>query len=228
MSADETRVGPDTPMGANLVAGGCTFRCWAPRASAVHVSGDFNGWATDGGAGRLQRQANGYWAGFVSGAANDAEYKFYVVGPGSRGFKRDPYARELVAPDWNCVISDPGAYPWHDAGFRAPAFEELIIYQLHVGSFYAVDEQGHDRRLGRVAKFLDILDRVDYLVELGVTAVQPLPVAEFPTQFSLGYNGVDGFSPEFDYAVEPAEIPPLPRAGECAARRPRLRPDIID
>ena len=113
----------------------------------------------------------------------------------------------MMAPNWNCVVSDPSAYPWHDAGFRPPAFEDLIIYQFHVGTFYAGDAAGKDRRNGRVAKFLDVLDRVDYLAELGVTAVQPLPIAEFPTAFSLGYNGVDYFSPEFDYAVPAPELP---------------------
>jgi 1,4-alpha-glucan branching enzyme len=224
MSTDPAQVGPDTPMGANLVAGGCTFRCWAPRASSVHISGDFNGWATDADADRLQRQPNGYWAHFVADVAAGAEYKFYVAGPGSSGFKRDPYAREIVSPQWNCVISDPAAYPWHDAGFHPPAFEDLIIYQFHIGTFYAVDEQGRDARAGRVARFLDVLDRVEYLVELGVTAVQPLPIAEYPTKFSLGYNGVDGFSPEFDYAVTPAELPRyVVRANALLAAR-GLRP----
>jgi 1,4-alpha-glucan branching enzyme len=206
MPADQTRVGPHTPMGANLVAGGCTFRAWAPRATAVYVSGSFNNWTKDDETCRLERDDNGYWAGFVSDVGEGAEYKFYVVGPGSRGYKRDPYAREIAPPLWNCVVSAPSAFPWHDAGFHPPAHEELIIYQFHIGVFYAVDAYGGDRRNGRVAKFLDVLDRVEYLVDLGVTAVQPLPIAEFPTAFSLGYNGVDYFSPEFEYAVPAAEL----------------------
>jgi 1,4-alpha-glucan branching enzyme len=144
--------------------------------------------------------------GFLPDVNIADQYKFFVVGTRSKGFKRDPNAREIVAPVWNCVISDASSYPWHDAGFRAPAFEDLIIYQLHVGTFYAVDQSGHDQRPGRVAKFLDVLDRVEYLAALGVTAVQMLPIAEFETKFSLGYNGVDYFSPEFDYAVSPLEI----------------------
>jgi len=97
-----------------------------------------------------------------------AEYKFYVVGQGSKGYKRDPYAREVIAPDWNCVVSDAVGYPWHDADFQPPRFEDLIIYQFHVGTFYAVDQAGHDRRQGRSARFLDVLDRLEYLAELGV------------------------------------------------------------
>jgi 1,4-alpha-glucan branching enzyme len=223
MPADHTRVGPNTPMGANLVPGGCTFRAWAPRADAVYVAGSFNGWKHDDDASRLVRDANGYWSGFLPGVTAGAEYKFFMRGPGPRGpegFKRDPYAREIIAPDGNCVISDPAAYTWHDQGFRPPAFEDLIIYQFHIGTFYAADQAGNDRRAGRVAKFLDVLDRVEYLAELGVTAVQPLPIAEFPTAFSLGYNGVDYFSPEFDYAVAQGELTPyLARANALLAAR---------
>jgi len=220
MPADQTRVGPNTPMGANLVPGGCSFRAWAPRAHAVFVAGSFNEWKQEDEACRLVRDPNGYWSGFLPGVESGAEYKFYVAGPGSRGFKRDPYAREVIAPNWNCVISNPSSYRWHDQGFHPPAFEDLIIYQLHVGTFYAADAAGNDRRAGRVAKFLDVLDRVEYLAELGVTAVQPLPIAEYPTRFSLGYNGVDYFSPEFDYAVPAAELGPyVVRANALLAAR---------
>ena len=69
-----------------------------------------------------------------------AEYKFFVVGPtGLEGYKRDPRAREVSAPDWNCIVRDPSRYLWHDAQFRASPFEDLIIYQFHIGTFYAVD-----------------------------------------------------------------------------------------
>jgi 1,4-alpha-glucan branching enzyme len=66
---------------------------------------------------------------------------------------------------------------------------------------------GEDKRTGRVAKFLDALERVEYLVDLGVNAIQPLPLVEFRTPWSLGYNGTDIFSPEMDYCVGPDELP---------------------
>ncbi|ACA15655.1 glycoside hydrolase family 13 domain protein [Methylobacterium sp. 4-46] len=232
MPASQTHIGPDTPMGATARPGGCTFRCWAPRALGVWVTGSFNGWSPRAEAQRLVRDPSGCWAGFVPGVGAGAQYKFYVDGPGSRGYKRDPHAREIVAPDWNCVVTDPAAYPWHDAGFRPPAYEDLIIYQLHVGTFFAVDAAGADRRQGRVATFLDAIDRIPYLAELGVTAVQPLPIVEFPTAFSLGYNGTDYFSPEFTYAVPEAELgPSLRRANALLAARghaPVAAADIRD
>ena len=97
-------------------------------------------------------------------------------------------------------MHDPASYPWHDGGFRAPEFRDLILYQLHIGAYYAVDAQGHDKRRG-VGKFLDLLDRVDYLRDLGINGVQLLPIQEFPSQTSRGYNGLDLYSPEMDYHV---------------------------
>jgi len=195
-------------MGANLIADGATFRCWAPGANAVHVVGRFNGgdrWAPDED-NRLVRDGHGYWAGFLSGVRDGDEYKFYVFGRGGEGPKRDPYARELTTnpayPFSHGIVRDPNSYPWHDAGYRPPAFNDLIVYQFHVGTF-----QGPNREQ-RVAKFLDVLDRLDYLVALGVNAVEPLPIVEFASPRSLGYDGSDIFSPEMDFHVERDAIGP--------------------
>jgi 1,4-alpha-glucan branching enzyme len=196
-------------MGATLVAGGATFRAWAPRAREVHVLGDFNGWRRDADS-RLHAVGNGHWAGFVATVGERAAYKFYVIGTGGERHKRDPYARDLSFdppfPFSNCLVLDPGRFPWHDAGFTPPPFHELVVYQLHVGTFSPAP--GSDG-----GTFLDVLDRLPYLVALGVNAIQPLPIAEFPTDFSLGYNGTDYFSPETDYAV-----PPGPRLDAYVAR----------
>src|SRR5262249_40064656 len=147
MPASQLHIDDHTPMGATVVPGGCTFRVWAPRAKTVYIGGSFNGWQHRDSE-LLIKDAKGYWAGFVAGLADAAEYKFYVVGEGSEGWKRDPYARELsrepAYPNSNCVIRDPNVYPWHDADFRPPAFNDLIIYQFHVGRFYATDAAGND------------------------------------------------------------------------------------
>lgn len=204
MPASQSHIGPSTPMGSTVIGGGCAFRLWAPRAREVHVLGDFNGWQKSDASLLVENQ--GHWIGFVADAKKGQHYKFWVVGPGSTGFKRDPYARELEGGFWNCVICDTQSYPWHDAEFKPPAFEELIVYQFHAGTYYATDDRGADARPGRGARFLDVLHRVDYFVELGVTAVQPLPIVEFSTRFSQGYNGTDYFSPEFQYSVNANEL----------------------
>jgi 1,4-alpha-glucan branching enzyme len=211
--ASQLHIDAATSMGAELVDGGATFRVWAPAALDVFVvTHDLPvarapGW-TPRNVDRLVRRADGTWTGFVAGVSDGTPYRFYVIGAGSSGFKRDPWARELGIdpsfPDCDCLVRDPRSYPWHDDGFRAPAFHELIIYQLHVGTFHGVDSHGRDKRES-VATFLDVVRRIPYLRALGVTAVQLLPIQEFPWDNSLGYNNVDFFSPEMAYQIEDEE-----------------------
>jgi 1,4-alpha-glucan branching enzyme len=200
MPASQQNIGSDTPMGANLVAGGATFRTWAPHATAVSVVGDFNGFAVQEDA-ALVRDANGHWLGFIAGVTEWQSYKFWVTGPDGSGYKRDPYARQVDGRNWNCVVRSP-AFPWHETGFATPRFPDFVIYQLHVGAFHA------PRFPKACGTFLDVLDKVPYLADLGVTALQLLPIQEFPGVFSLGYNGTDYFAPEWEFAVEEAELPP--------------------
>ncbi|MCI0539343.1 MAG: 1,4-alpha-glucan branching protein, partial [Verrucomicrobiales bacterium] len=204
MPAPQNFITEQTPMGANLAPGGATFRVWAPGALAVHLVSDLSGWQPVE-ANKLVRDANGYWAGYWPGFTDGSLYKFHVTGHGGSGYNRDPYARELnydaaPHPFCNCVVRDPNLYPWHDAAFRTPAFHNLIIYQLHIGSFWS--PQGGQQR----GTFLDVVERLPYLADLGITAIQLLPIVEFQTAYSQGYNGTDYFSPENDYGVSDAEV----------------------
>ena len=109
-------------MGATLVNGGATFRAWGPRAAAVDVNGIFGASVMTGRSDDLLmlRDANGYWSGFIAGARDGDPYRFYVVGTGSIGYKRDPYAREMARdadfPNCSCLIRSGSTYPWHDSG----------------------------------------------------------------------------------------------------------------
>ena len=215
MPASQLNITADTPLGANLVAGGATFRTWAPAAREVYIAlqpGATAAAAFPKNAGDLLvKDANGFWAGFVPGIKDGDLYRFYVVGAGSEGFKRDPYARELEFngyPDCDCIVRDPASYQWHDANFRPPAFNDLIVYQFHIGAFYAKDPAGKDIRPHRVSKILDVVERIEYFADLGVNAIMPLPFQEYQGENSLGYNGTDLFSPEMDYAVAAGELAP--------------------
>src|SRR6516164_5038553 len=183
------------PMGATLVPGGATFRVWAPRATAVYVCGEFNNWRQDASS-QLSPIGDGQWVGFTAGLKDGDPYLFYVNGPGSSGYKRDPRARELGCappfPQCDCVLREPSSFPWHETGFRPPAFNDLIVYQLHVGTYF-IEPGSPD------GSFLDVIGKVPYLAALGVTAIEPMPIQEFETQFSLGYNGTDYYSPEDQY-----------------------------
>jgi 1,4-alpha-glucan branching enzyme len=200
MPASLDHIDSGTPMGATLLVDGATFRVWAPYARAVHVLGDFNGW-TRNNASLLTRDYDGHWRGFVSGVRDRHRYLFYVVGEGSEGPKRDPYARELATPFPSECIVRKADFPWHESGYRTPRFEDFLIYQLHVGTFFTPNVP---RKCGT---FIDVARKIPHLAELGVTALQLLPIQEFQTQFSLGYNGTDYFSPEMDFAVADPDLP---------------------
>jgi len=210
MPASQEHITDTTPMGATPLADGVTMRFWAPTARQVYLALDERPaeYAADEDMALVNR--DGMWTGFFPGVGEGRKYRFYVVGTGGSGFKRDPRARELELygyPDCDALVTDTGDYPWHDGDWTPPAFTDLIVYQLHIGVFSAVDETGKDRRPHRTAKLLDAVQQVPYLAELGVTAVQPLPVVEFQGEWSLGYNGTDIFSPEMDYCVDAAALP---------------------
>jgi 1,4-alpha-glucan branching enzyme len=190
-----------------LAGGGATFRAWAPRALAVYLNGVFGGVSRTGQTSDLllAKDANGYWSGFLPEAAEGDPYHFYVVGAGSQGTKRDPCARELANnpaqpfPLCAAVLRSANAYPWHDTGFRTPDFADMVVYQLHIGTYAPA-------AAGLTSTYLDVLEKVEYLAALGVNVVQPLPVYEEEDSPSigypgLGYQGADLYSPEFDYAV---------------------------
>src|SRR4051812_19961951 len=137
MALAQSHVSGSTPMGATLVADGATFRLWAPAAEHVYVVIDGAGAYHPRPDDELVKDpVSGHWTGFVAGVGDGSKYRFFVVGRARSGFKRDPWARELEFagyPDCDCIVRDPTSFPWHDAGFRPPAFSELIVYQFHVG-----------------------------------------------------------------------------------------------
>ena len=117
MPASLAHIRPSTPMGANLIADGATFRVWAPNAIRVYVLGDFNARLKDDSS-LLTKDARGHWSGFIPGAKDRDRYIFDVDGRGSSGPKRDPFARELQTPfPGDCIIRNTD-FPWHETGFE--------------------------------------------------------------------------------------------------------------
>jgi 1,4-alpha-glucan branching enzyme len=217
VTVDTSRVTTESAMGATVSAQGTGFRTWAPNAKSVAV---VTGSALAAGSNdpswrpapedQLAPLGDGSWGGFLAGIGNGDAYMFFIEGTGSSGWKRDPYARELTSspafPDSYCVVRDPGSYPWHDQEWQAPPFGDLIIYQIHVGTWWAQDETGADVRATRGGTFLDVAEKLKHLRNLGVNAIQLLPIQEFETSLSMGYNGVDYFSPEGEYLVATEEL----------------------
>jgi 1,4-alpha-glucan branching enzyme len=190
-------ISPQTPAGATLRADGVTFKVWAPRASAVYLHGRFEGleYELKTEDRRLAKDVRGYWTGFQHGALDGDPYRFWVEGEGSTGYKRDPRARELDPsgfPDCVSIVRARDGFPWHDADFVTPDFSDMVIYQLHVGT-YAID------RPGVASTFLDVALKIPYLADLGINVLQPLPIHEQEANPNMGYAGADLFSPDFPY-----------------------------
>jgi 1,4-alpha-glucan branching enzyme len=199
-----THITTSTPLGATpLPGGGVTFRVWALRATAVYLNGTFgvNTYVNDDAHARLVKDAAGYWAGFESEAKTGDEYTFYVVNA-TQGHKRDPHARQLKEtgfPDSRSIVCDPAAYPWHDGAFQTPDFSNLVVYQIHIGT-YAIS------RPGVSSNFLDVVGKVSYLQALGINMLQPMPIDEQETNPNMGYGGADLFSPDFPYVCTDAAL----------------------
>jgi 1,4-alpha-glucan branching enzyme len=201
----QQNVDSTTPSGATLVPGGATFRVYAPRARAVYLNGTFGGNAYSGQTvdRLLSKNAYGYWTGFQAGARDGDTYRFWIEGQGSTGYKRDPYARELVStgfPNCLCVLRSTNGYPWHDTKFRTPDFTDMVVYQVHVG-VYAIN------KCGVASNFLDVACKLPYIADLGVNVLQPLPVDEQEVNPGLGYGGADLFSPDFPYVAAKDDLP---------------------
>ncbi|HST62518.1 MAG TPA: malto-oligosyltrehalose trehalohydrolase [Longimicrobium sp.] len=170
------------PLGANVVEGGVDFRMWAPASERVDVIV----YGPDAEAVHpLEAEADGWFRGVVEGIGAGARYKYRL--DGADAFP-DPASRSqpdgVHAPS---EVVDPSTFRWTDDGWRGVPLEELSIYELHVGT---ATESGD---------FDGLIERLDDLVSLGVTAVEPLPIAEFPGARNWGYDGVYLYAPESSY-----------------------------
>ncbi|WP_026181341.1 alpha-amylase family glycosyl hydrolase [Demetria terragena] len=178
-------------MGATVHDGGVSFRVWAPFAQQVAVVGDFNDW--DASAHPLQRTRNGRWSGEVPGAGVGQEYRFHLVASdGSELSRIDPYARQVTNSVGNGVIYDHGDFDWQGDDYGCPPRDDLVIYELHIGSFYAEDPS-------RPGTFEMAYSRLDHLVALGINAIEIMPVMEFAGDRSWGYNPAHPFAVESVY-----------------------------
>ncbi|HYW13931.1 MAG TPA: alpha-amylase family glycosyl hydrolase [Longimicrobium sp.] len=183
---------PHGGMGAVLHADGTTFRVWAPDVRSVSVAGTFNGWNAD--AHPLAHEGHGYWSAHVAGAAEGDRYRFVLRTDGGvlEPWRQDPYARDVDHSNGDCVIVDP-AYRW-TAEFRMPGWYELVIYELHVGTFNDVADP-----LNEPGTLRSAIDRLDYLRDLGINCIEIMPASEFATDVSLGYNPAHIFAVEQAY-----------------------------
>ncbi len=177
-------------MGAIPGAGGVTFRVWAPHAEKVYVTGTFNGSSKTSAP--MTKEEKGYWSIDVPEAKTGDEYRYLIHGPKGPLSRIDPYARKVTGSVGNGVIYDPKAFNWGSDNFKMASGNELVIYEMHVGTFN-VKEEGHPGTLDSA------IEKLPYLQRLGVNAVEVMPVAEFSGDFSWGYNPAHPFAVESIY-----------------------------
>ncbi len=171
-------MGETVSVGAAFVPGeGCGFLVWAPYRDRVEVEL----LAPRSERLLLQPTERGYHCGIVDGVAPGARYRYRLDGDVVRP---DPASRHQPdGVDGPSQVIDP-RFDWTDAGWEGRPLEEYVLYELHVGTF---TEQG---------SFDAAIDQLDGLADLGITAVEVMPVAQFPGHRNWGYDGV------FPYAVQ--------------------------
>lgn len=170
------------PIGAEIVPDGkgVHFRVWAPAADRVELS--IEGGPGAGRTVAMEREDCGYAVVLVSDAADGTRYRFRL--DGSDELLPDPASR--FQPDGAhgpSQVVDPSRFPWTDHGWRGRPIEGQILYEMHVGTF---TPEGTWEAAAQ---------ELPELASLGITAIEMMPVAEFPGAFGWGYDGVDLFAP---------------------------------
>ncbi len=187
----------EMPFGAELrVDGAVRFRLWAPSRETVHVELD-----GDGGS-HAMRAAEDGWHELVTAAARaGTRYRFImpdgmrVPDPASRQQAEDVHGASLVV--------DPAAYNWRDTGWTGRPWEEAVVYEMHIGTF---TPEG---------TFRAAIGRLNHLVDLGVTAIEIMPVGAFPGRRNWGYDGVLPYAPANAYG-HPDDLKALVDAAHAA------------
>jgi maltooligosyltrehalose trehalohydrolase len=195
----------ELPFGAELTEDGVRFRLWAPRAHQVELLLENIG--TD----RLPMTAepDGWFSLMTGEAGPGARYRYRV----DDSAYPDPASR--YQPDGvhsASEVIDPDAYQWRDAGWRGRPWHELVLYELHLGTF---SESGD---------FTGANAHLDHLAELGITAIELMPIAEFPGRRNWGYDGAQWFAPSSCYG-RPEELKAL--VDECHARGIAVVLDVV-
>jgi len=168
-------------LGANVTYQGVRFRVWAPMVSSIslRVIGEPEDIP-------MSQEPRGYFTAFqVNGKAGT---RYHYVLDGDR-VRPDPVSRSQ--PDGvhgASEVVNPGLFKWEDQGWSGIPLEEMIIYEIHTGTFT------------REGTFKAIIPYLDYLKnELGITAVELMPVAQFPGERNWGYDGTYLYAPQNSY-----------------------------
>jgi 1,4-alpha-glucan branching enzyme len=177
---------------------GVRFAVWAPGARRVAVVGDFNAWDARRHPMRVRYPA-GVWELFVPRLGPGERYKYDIIGPdGMRlPLKADPVARQTEPPPATAsVVANPRPYRWHDAawmaarGARQAPDAPISIHEVHLDSWFRGERAEAETAWDDAARRL-----IPYVVEMGFTHVELLPITEYPFGGSWGYQPLSLFAP---------------------------------
>jgi maltooligosyltrehalose trehalohydrolase len=154
------------------------FRVWAPDSDRVEVE-------VGGRSHGMHAQPGGWWQLDLPDAGPGSDYAFRLDGGRPLPDPRSPWQPHGVHGPSRTL--DHAAFAWTDAGWKGVELREAVLYELHVGTF---SSEG---------TFEGAIHHLDHLVDLGVTAVELLPVAEFSGNRNWGYDGVDLYAPHSGY-----------------------------
>jgi 1,4-alpha-glucan branching enzyme len=177
---------------------GVHFAVWAPNAQRVSVVGDWNHW--DGRVHCMRKMIpSGIWEIFIPNIPEGTHYKLEIRGPhGDIFLKTDPFAFYAQhGTQTGCMVFDLERYKWSDdewmskRAVREPYNSPMSIYEVHLGSWQRVMEEG-----GRSLSYLELADRlIPYVKEMGFTHIELMPVMEHPFDGSWGYQVVNYYAP---------------------------------
>ncbi|TWT32853.1 hypothetical protein [Blastopirellula retiformator] len=127
-------------MGAIPYEHGTAFRVWAPNADSVAVIGEFNDWNAE--THLMTREEHGYWYADIQGAKPGQRYRFMIRNGEQELSRIDPYARKVTNSVGDGIIYEPDRFEWEGDAFELPTYNQLVIYEMHVGTFNRHDETG--------------------------------------------------------------------------------------
>jgi 1,4-alpha-glucan branching enzyme len=181
---------------------GVYFAVWAPNAQRVSVVGDFNGW--DGRVNPMRKLLGpGVWELFLPGIREGAHYKFEIRTPsGATLLKSDPFAFfNQWGKSTSSLVYNLERYKWADAEWMESRRKKdwsrspMSIYEVHLGSWRRKTNEGN-----RHLSYLELADTlIPYVIEMGYTHIELLPIAEHPFEGSWGYQVTNYYAPTSRY-----------------------------
>jgi 1,4-alpha-glucan branching enzyme len=179
-------------------AAGVYFAVWAPNAQRVSIVGDFNNW--DGRVNPMRKLLGpGVWELFLPGIKQGAHYKFEILTQtGAVLLKSDPFAFfNQPGKSTASLVYDLERYGWNDAEWMEARQKKnwpqnpISVYEVHIGSWRRKTEDGN-----RQLTYLELADTLlPYVLEMGFTHIELLPVAEHPFEGSWGYQVTNYYAP---------------------------------